>query len=517
MRRIILSFLFLTIAIFASAQANERAMAAAIDTIVRTYNEAEIRDKFVEDIFNKFNKSAYLATRIAKSYYNYNEEADIYKDLYHKMRSYHRNDTAMAFKYIRRAIAIDPTYAKAYVAACDILDYDGQTEEGMKWLEKGLLHNSTDSSLYISQAMILARTDIEAAKAKLEVLRKNDPSMPVDLLMARLYNDIDVRGNQYRAEVAEYFSKVDKSKMTQGDIETYIMSLFYSGQNNECNTQAEEALALFPKSLALNRFYFRSLIPMKKYKEAIPAFNNLKNADKAVIEIRDSINYAAALAGIKKYDEAMALYDIILAKENLSDNDRKSTEIYVGQCMSARVKDYTDLGDFQQAIDMYSAFMDKRRSEGKLDDMMSYTLANIYIDWSAEQNGSEKESTLLKADRILSDAIDNIKIAGNAITFAAVRVFSIYFKLDPTAESGAGIPAIKQYEYLLTKDGELPSGSNATRLTMAYRYMLSYYAYVKSDYTTATAYAEKMLEIDPVNEIAAKFLAATSKRGGRRR
>ncbi len=52
---------------------------------------------------------------------------------------------------------------------------------------------------------------------------------------------------------------------------------------------------------------------------------------------------------------------------------------------------------------------------------------------------------------------------------------------------------------------------------MAYRYMLSYYAYVKSDYTTATAYAEKMLEIDPVNEIAAKFLAATSKRGGRRR
>ena len=57
----------------------------------------------------------------------------------------------------------------------------------------------------------------------------------------------------------------------------------------------------------------------------------------------------------------------------------------------------------------------------------------------------------------------------------------------------------------------------ARRWIMAYRYMLSYYAYVKSDYTTATAYAEKMLEIDPVNEIAAKFLAATSKRGGRRR
>ena len=121
MRRIIFSFLFLTIAIFASAQANERAMAAAIDTIVRTYNEAEIRDKFVEDIFNKFNKSAYLATRIAKSYYNYNKvDPPVFRD-------FHRRDTVNAFKYINRSIAIDPKYAEAYILAKEFWSYAIET------------------------------------------------------------------------------------------------------------------------------------------------------------------------------------------------------------------------------------------------------------------------------------------------------------------------------------------------------------------------------------------------------
>ena len=99
-------------------------MAAAIDTIVRTYNEAEIRDKFVEDIFNKFNKSAYLATRIAKSYYNYNKvDPPVFRD-------FHRRDTVNAFKYINRSIAIDPKYAEAYILASDILSYEKAAEGG---------------------------------------------------------------------------------------------------------------------------------------------------------------------------------------------------------------------------------------------------------------------------------------------------------------------------------------------------------------------------------------------------
>ena len=508
--------LMLTVVMPTKAQNDERALAAAVDTIIRVYTQTNIVDRIVEDAFEK-RKTAYMATRIAKSYYNYNEEPDKYKDMFHKIRQFHRNDTAMAFKYIRRALAIDPKYGEAYVTACDILDYDGQTEEGLKWLLRGEQQNPNDSSLCLANATILARTDLNAAVAKLEVFKTVNPAFPVNLYIARIYDKIDVKGNEYRSQVAEYYGKIDKSQMTQGDMETYVMSLFYSGQNDECNLQAEEGLKYFPRSLALNRFFFRSLIPLKKYAEAITAFDNLKASENSILEIRDTINYAAALAGMKKYDAAMALYDEILTKPHLSENDRNATNTYINQCMQARVKDYTDMGEYQQAIDFYSEFIAKRRAEGKLDDMMNYTLANIYIDWSAEQNGQEKVATLMKADKILEDAIANVKMKGNAVTFAAVRIFSIYFKIDPTAESGVGIPAINLYERLLMADGETPTGSNASRLVMAYRYMMGYYAYAKADYKTAMVYADKILDIDPLNDSALKFSQAMSKAGGRRR
>ena len=86
MRKLILSFLLLTATLTVNAQSNERALAAAIDTIVRTYTENDIVDRFVGEIFEKY-KSAYLATRIARSYYNYNEDEET------KMRNFHRKDT----------------------------------------------------------------------------------------------------------------------------------------------------------------------------------------------------------------------------------------------------------------------------------------------------------------------------------------------------------------------------------------------------------------------------------------
>ena len=51
---------------------------------------------------------------------------------------------------------------------------------------------------------------------------------------------------------------------------------------------------------------------------------------------------------------------------------------------------------------------------------------------------------------------------------------------------------------------------------MAYRYMMGYYAYAKADYKTAMVYADKILDIDPLNDSALKFSQAMSKAGSRR-
>lgn len=512
-KALFLSLLF-AFSAMAHAQNDERALAAAIDSIVRIYTEADIVNKFVDEIFEK-HKSAYLATRIAKSYYNYNEESDVYKDKYHKLRHYHKNDTVNAFKYINRAIAVDPKYPRAYIVAADILDYDGQTEEAMKWLERGMVNSPNDSSLYVSQAEILARTDIEAAKAKLEELKKADPSIPVELFIARIYDKIDIRGNEYRDQVAEYYGKIDKTKMTQGDLESYVMSLFYSGQGEECNSQAEEGLKRFPHSLALNRFYLRSLIPLKKYSEALTAFENLKKADKVIIEIRDTMAYANALVGLKRYDEAMTIYDGLLKKTDLSDGDRNATNIYVNQCMAARVKDYTSMGEYQKAIDMYEDFMRKREAMKMVTDDMRSNYVNIFFDWAEELNGPERVDKLMAADRILEDIANVSK--DNAALFAYWRLVRVYYQVDGRAESGAGLPCVEQLERIIMSNGADISPTNINRLVAAYNYAMGYYYVTKDDNAMGLKYAEKILSLDPVNEKALKVKEIAEKQLGRRR
>ena len=509
----LLFLLLITCSMSVNAQNDERALAAAVDTIVRKYTEADIVNQFVDEIFEK-HRSAYLASRIAKSYYNYNEESDIYKDQFHKIRRYHKNDTTMAFKYINRSVAVDPHYGRAYVIACDILDYHGKTEEGMKWLERGLAECPKDSSLYIAMAEILARTDMEAAKAKLEDLRMLDPSIPIELYIARIYNKIDIRGNENRKEVADYYGKIDKTKMTQGDMETYVMSLFYSGRNDEANENAETGLALFPHSMMLNRIYLRSLVPMKKYKEALSAFENLKNAEKTILEIRDTMAYANALVGLKKYDDAMALYDILLRKPNISNGDIEATNIYINQCMAARLKDYTSLGDYQQAVDMYREFLNKREKDNLVTDDMRSNYANIFIDWAEELNGSEKEEKLLEADRILENAANTSK--DNDAFFAYIRLVKIYYKLDGRAETGVGLPCVDQLERIIMSKGGDISGTNINRLIAAYNYAMSYYYVTKDDNAMGLKYAEKILQLDPDFEKALKVKEITERQLKRR-
>ena len=151
------------------AQDDERALGAAADTIIRTETRDYIVNRIVENVYQS-HPTASLATRLAKAYYNYNQNSET------RERMFHKNDTTHAFLFIRRALELDPKYAPAYVLASDILDYAGQRDVAMQWLENGIAQNPTDSSLYIASAMLLAYTDSEAAVAKLKLLKEKDPN-----------------------------------------------------------------------------------------------------------------------------------------------------------------------------------------------------------------------------------------------------------------------------------------------------------------------------------------------------
>ena len=106
----------------------------------------------------------------------------------------------------------------------------------------------------------------------------------------------------------------------------------------------------------------------------------------------------------------------------------------------------------------------------------------------------------------------------NARTFAFFRMYNIYFlELDKGADTGAGIPCVNQYiSLMLEKAGGLTE-NDKQRLIMAYRYMMSYNAFSANDRKTALDYADKILELDPTNESASKYVAAMAKAGVKRK
>lgn len=319
--------------------------------------------------------------------------------------------------------------------------------------------HSVDSLLNICRP--LAQTDVKAAEEKLLRFKQQHFGFPAELYIAQLYDAADKKGTAYRAEVAHAYDQMSLSLMSQGDMELYVLSLFYSGRNDDCAKKAREALAYYPQSLPLNRYFFRSLVSQGHYRESLAAYENLTHAQPAVLEHSDSVHYSVALMGWVRY-----LYQ---------------------------------QGKFEEAAQWMEPFAQQRRQHGQMTDDVTMQLANIYIEWAKKLGGAEKEQMLLKADNILAQRIPETTM--NDDLFAYMRVQMVQFQLDPEAHKGTALPAILQMEEVFKKKADLDE-RHKERLVTGYRYLMSYYFIEKEDYALAAQYADKILSLYPADDAA---------------
>ncbi len=330
--------------------------------------------------------------------------------------------------------------------------------------------SSVDSLLNICRP--LAYTNIKAAEAKLLDYKQEHFGFPAELYIAQLYDMIDKKGIQYRTEVAEAYDQTAMSLMSRGDMELYVLSLFYSGRNDACVKKAQEALSYYPQSLPLNRYYFRSLVSQGRYRESLDAYERLMHADPAIMEHSDTVHYMVAMTGM--------------------------------------MKNMIKLGKHEEADKLYAPYVERCRKEGKLTDDMVYYLVDNYIAWSEHLVDSARKAILLKADKLLAKRIPETKI--NDDLFAYMRVALVDFRIDPEAQTGFAVPAILQMERVFKSKGMLDN-KHKERLVMGYRYMMSYYFLEKEDYKTAKDYTNKLLTLEPDNESALRLKGVFERAG----
>jgi hypothetical protein len=79
--------------------------------------------------------------------------------------------------------------------------------------------------------------------------------------------------------------------------------------------------------------------------------------------------------------------------------------------------------------------------------------------------------------------------------------------MDPDQKKGLAKPFYEKLDQLIgSKDNK--DATDKARLTESYRYLISYYFVIQDNKDTAKQYAQKLLEIDPDNEIAKQVMEA---------
>ena len=333
----------------------------------------------------------------------------------------------------------------------------------------------------IKYASVYRKVDPEGAVAKLEDLRKVDPTYPVDAEAAHFYygaNKLD--------KAVEYYGKVDLNQLKENYLTEYATAELLLANSKKSLEVSLFGVNKNPRSAAMNRITFYNYTDLKDYKNALKFADALfNNSDSAKISARDYQYYGYALMGDSAYDRAIEEFKKALdMNAELNDVRKQLSDAYIAK------------KDFVNGLAYYDEYLSKieKPSVPDLDG-----LAQLYMQQAAgiETLNEEKVNAFKKADeiygRIATDSPSNKLYA----TLMRARINS---QLDPESTQGFAKPYYEEY-------AKLAEAENNPKLLIEPYLYLGYYYIVKEDNATAKSYFEKVAAIDPQNATAAQALS----------
>ena len=129
-------------------------------------------------------------------------------------------------------------------------------------------------------------------------------------------------------------------------------------------------------------------------------------------------------------------------------------------------------------------------------------LATLHMQHGATLTGEAQAEAFRNADKAYADLAEKFEQAQEYALFMRARVNG---QMDPDQSKGLAKPFYEKLVELIGPKAELDNTERA-RLKESYHYLISYYFIQKNDKETAQQYAQKMLTIDPENDIAKQVL-----------
>ncbi len=241
---------------------------------------------------------------------------------------------------------------------------------------------------------------------------------------------------------------------------------------------------------------------LKQYDDAIKSADRLFNqSDKPDFNYLDYYYYGMALRETKQYDLAIVEYKKAL--------DADSTKV-------DRWKDISDMynekSDYKNAISSYNKYLSSLPEEKKNSDAI-YELGRLYYTYGNSQADSLSNNKTADIDLRKNALIEADSIFGKVMTLEPTNYRGFIwrartnFSLDPETTLGLAKPF---YEQTLTLVESKADVRYNPVIIECCRY-LGYYYYLKKDFIQSKLYWNKILTVDPTNDVATKAIDGINK------
>jgi len=402
---------------------------------------------------------------------------------------YEAKDTANAAVYAEHALKANKQYAPAYILKGDLraLAEDGGGAAAL--YDQAIYFDPKNPDGYRKYASVYRKISPQGAIAKLNDLRAQLPDYPVDAIIGH----ISYISNNFDEAIAAY-DRVPMEKLEKMDIIESAFSAYLTQKYDKGIQMAEFGLQKEPRNSTLNRLAMFCNTEKGNFDKALDFADRLFNkSDSANISYMDYVYYGNALNGLKKHDEAIAMYKKALEQE--FDNADKKAGV-----VKTLSDAYKGINDFDNAIKYYQQFLNDVSKASASDHA---GLGRLYAQHAnALEDLAAKMEKLRLADQVYAGLLDKYQDVEDYVAFQRAR---IGMQMDPESKQELAKP---HYEKLVELLGTKADRDNTdkVRLVEAYRYLISYYLINKDDKETAKQFAAKLQEVDPENETAKQVL-----------
>lgn len=381
-------------------------------------------------------------------------------------------------------------------AAVSILEGDiavARKEPGVasQRYEEAIYFDPNCKEAYLKYADIYKAANPTLAIAKLEELRSIEPqSVDIDRKIGEIYYS----ANEFDKAADAFGRFAESDQATEEDLVKYSFALFLNHEFEKSLAAANLGLQKNSEHAVFNRLRMYNNIDLKRYYEAKQAadafFSSCKDEDLTYL---DYLYYGTLLDVLKDYDNAI----VALGKAY----EMNPARIEVLRQISSS---YEGAGKYTEAISSLEKYIEVVPDGMNTPDLI-YELGKLYYSKGTSSDSINytpemKVEALIQADTTFATLATMVPDSfwGN---FWRARTNSA---LDPETTQGLAKPYYEEVAVLLEEKVNTDNRFNRY-LIECYRY-LGYYYLVAEDYETSKEYWNKILTIDPEDEIATRAL-----------